>query len=393
MALELVSDNWASWPPASSPAGVASPRISFSRDLDSPTFDHHHYHHHRSDASLLDSASSPEFHFCVSRDHPDHDSSIADELFSDGFLLPLPLLPPRGGPIAAPPSHPNPTLATPTTTTTITTTTSWLLSACKYPKTPSFAGERRHPRGHGGGGHAATLSDVDRFLFENFNSLYTSRGAGGDDVDHGATAADECSSPPPPEDADPPPGVRASHRFFVSPRTSNSLLEDTRPSAASTSSSSSASTSSSTATVTQPPRRPVPDGGVPVMTFSKDPYEDFRRSMQEMVESRHVDPRGPLDWDFMEELLFCFLELNHRDVHKHVLAAFIDLAAALRRRWAPSGARRRIPAAAGTRGRRRRTRRQAEAAAAAERGGTVEWVTSPPRARLARPDPTRGCIY
>ncbi|MQL89489.1 hypothetical protein Taro_022066 [Colocasia esculenta] len=237
--------------------------------------------------------------------------------------------------------------------TAASATTSRLLSACKYPKTPSFAAERHHIAGNdrsaSASRHAATLSDVDRFLFENFNSLYTTRDNDGDDGDYSDAdaaledyLADDFYSPRP-RDAEPPPDLRASRRFFVSPGTSNSLLEETRPSAASsTSSSSSAASSSSTATVTQPPLwRPdagdlpaVPGDGVAVMTFSKDPYEDFRRSMQEMVEARHSDPREPLDWDFMEELLICYLKLNDRSVHAYVLGAFTDLVVAARRQRA-----------------------------------------------------------
>ncbi|MQM16243.1 hypothetical protein Taro_049197 [Colocasia esculenta] len=97
MALELFSESWATWPAAPSPAAGAtsSPRISFSRDLDGATSHHHHIHHQqRTDSSLLDSSSSPDFDFCVSGDRPEQEYSYAaDELFSDGFLLPVPILP------------------------------------------------------------------------------------------------------------------------------------------------------------------------------------------------------------------------------------------------------------------------------------------------------------
>jgi hypothetical protein len=39
-----------------------------------------------------------------------------------------------------------------------------------------------------------------------------------------------------------------------------------------------------------------------------------------------------VDWDFMEELLFRYLQLNDRAVHKDILRAFTDTVAALRRR-------------------------------------------------------------
>ncbi|EMS62207.1 hypothetical protein TRIUR3_09093 [Triticum urartu] len=80
--------------------------------------------------------------------------------------------------------------------------------------------------------------------------------------------------------------------------------------------------------------------GVAVVTLSVAPYEDFRRSMREMadaharVEAARVGtrPAPAVDWDFMEELLFCYLQLNDRAVHKDILRAFTDTVAALRRR-------------------------------------------------------------
>ncbi|KAG1346267.1 transcription repressor OFP14 [Cocos nucifera] len=213
-----------------------------------------------------------------------------------------------------------PTLHLPNPPNPSNTATSWLLSACKYPKTPSFAVDRDQPDDASGGARdpAATLSDVDRFLYENFHSLYNRDNDG-----------NELSSESPNYDAEPPAAatIRSSERFFVSPGTSNSILDEARPSAATSSSSSSSSYSRrSDAGPT------VLGDGVAVMTFSKDPYDDFRRSMQEMVEARHVDPRQPLDWEFMEELLFCYLELNDRSVHKYILKAFTDLTVSYRRR-------------------------------------------------------------
>lgn len=76
-------------------------------------------------------------------------------------------------------------------------------------------------------------------------------------------------------------------------------------------------------------------GGVAVVTFSVAPYEDFRRSMREMVDARQrgvLAAGASVDWDLMEELLFCYLQLNDRAVHKDILRAFTDTVAALRRR-------------------------------------------------------------
>lgn len=112
----------------------------------------------------------------------------------------------------------------------------------------------------------------------------------------------------------PPEPIRASERFFVKPGSSSSLIEEARLS-----------------TGSLPPQCE----GQAVAILSRDPDADFRRSMLEMVDARHVDPEEPLDWEFMEELLYCFLQLNDRGVHKHIVRAFTDIAAA--------GFRRRLP--------------------------------------------------
>ena len=173
----------------------------------------------------------------------------------------------------------------------INTTVDWLLSACKYPRTSSFAGHRNPASRQDGHGRdaSATLADVDRFLFDNFNSLY--------DVHD---EENEESS------------------------TSNALLETVGASASSTSSSS-----------FMAPPTPLPvEQSVAIVIYSKNPYGDFRRSLQEMVDSRHGggEDKDSLDWDFMEELLISYLELNDRGIHKHILRAFTDVAVSFRRR-------------------------------------------------------------
>lgn len=113
--------------------------------------------------------------------------------------------------------------------------------------------------------------------------------------------------------------VYKSQRFFFSsPGHSNSITESA------TSSLSSSSCSSSL------PERDngVVDGGVPIPTFSPDPYLDFRRSMQEMVEARDlVDVRA--NWEHLHELLTCYLSLNPKSTHKFIVGAFADLLVSL----------------------------------------------------------------
>jgi uncharacterized protein (TIGR01568 family) len=90
----------------------------------------------------------------------------------------------------------------------------------------------------------------------------------------------------------------------------------------------STSTSSSSSMTDETSKRAV---GVGIVTFSTDPDEDFRSSMKRMVEAHHIDASQPLDWDFIEELLVCYLKLNDKSMHKHVLTAFSDITTGFRR--------------------------------------------------------------
>ncbi|KAG4918685.1 hypothetical protein JHK85_056966 [Glycine max] len=53
---------------------------------------------------------------------------------------------------------------------------------------------------------------------------------------------------------------------------------------------------------------------------SEDPYEDFKRSMEEMVESH-----GVRDWEGLEELLTWYLRVNGKNNHGFIVGAFVDL--------------------------------------------------------------------
>ncbi|XP_026661483.2 transcription repressor OFP14-like [Phoenix dactylifera] len=137
----------------------------------------------------------------------------------------------------------------------------------------------------------------------NYNNIKTSRYVPGPASERSPRSTETLPEP-----------IRASERFFVKPGSSSSLIEEARLSVGSLS-----------------PRCE----GQAVGILSRDPDADFRRSMLEMVEARHVDPEEPLDWEFVEELLYCFLRLNDRGVHKHIVRAFTDLAAAGFRRRSP----------------------------------------------------------
>ncbi|WCJ34221.1 Transcription repressor OFP15 [Euphorbia peplus] len=53
---------------------------------------------------------------------------------------------------------------------------------------------------------------------------------------------------------------------------------------------------------------------------SQDPYIDFKKSMEEMVEAH-----GLKDWESLEELLCCYLKVNGKNNHGYIIGAFVDL--------------------------------------------------------------------
>ncbi|KAK1373036.1 Transcription repressor [Heracleum sosnowskyi] len=168
-------------------------------------------------------------------------------------------------------------------------------------------------------------SNLSSILVKNFNSLYQS-----------SSSFKLSPSSPQSNDTDTTTPdlstVYASQRFFFSsPGQSNSIIE----SATSSSSSSSCSSSS----LPERADNVVVEGGVPIPTLSPDPYVDFRRSMQEMVEARDlVDVRA--NWEHLHELLTCYLSLNPKSTHKFIVGAFADLLVSLMKPLPVEGGRR-----------------------------------------------------
>lgn len=158
-------------------------------------------------------------------------------------------------------------------------------------------------------------------LIKNFNSLY--------DGDHAflfdsATSikSSDLSTPDTDNTAADFATAFASQRFFFSsPGRSNSIVDQSSSSCSATSSSSDL-------------HAPFKHNSVVVPTYSPDPYLDFRRSMQEMVEAREhqTEDEGvkiKSNWEFLHELLLCYLALNPKSTHKFIIGAFSDLLVSL----------------------------------------------------------------
>ncbi|KAJ4895317.1 Transcription repressor OFP12 [Raphanus sativus] len=187
-------------------------------------------------------------------------------------------------------------------------------------------------------------------LINNFNLLYNDSAAAGRRISKSlidaapsstttltasiSTAADSSSSSTSLDESDnysfspdhsPPPdltAVLASRRFFFSsPGRSNLITDspDLRPLL---------NCKTATGTNTTAPR--LLTGGTAVKQYvqSPDPYNDFRRSMQEMLDA--VTVAGDVHRnEFLHELLLSYLSLNSVDTHKFIIKAFADILVSL----------------------------------------------------------------
>ncbi|XP_015867188.1 transcription repressor OFP14 [Ziziphus jujuba] len=257
--------------------------------------------------------------------------------------------------------------------TTFSSSKSFILSGCKHqPKTLSFAIDRKqhdHQEAREDS-DSATLSDIDRFLFENFKSLYIkddedkeeeiniNKKKKGNEEPHHENENQGGFLFESPRLVDPPTDLCGSHRFFVAPVLSSSLIEESRRLSLTTSSSEfdvvvsggsgSSSSTTSTGTINESASMDsnhattkedniiakevsLPDNCIAVLTYSPCPQDEFRRSMHEMIEAR-LRHHQKVDWVFMEELLFSYLNLNEKKSHKYILSAFVDLIVVLRQR-------------------------------------------------------------
>ncbi|KAG6422296.1 hypothetical protein SASPL_118862 [Salvia splendens] len=156
-------------------------------------------------------------------------------------------------------------------------------------------------------GDGGDLSDVDKSLFEDFGSLYR------EEYEEGRSV--------------PLDSLRGSGRFFVETGSSRSsrITDDMFSSSAAASPTNEASSTSEE----QAGGDLAPEDFAVLHMDAADPYDAFRQSMLEMVEAR-IDLNRSVDWKFLEELLFCYFDMNKRKSRRHILRAFVDVVVFLR---------------------------------------------------------------
>ncbi|CAJ1951185.1 unnamed protein product [Sphenostylis stenocarpa] len=183
----------------------------------------------------------------------------------------------------------------------------WVLKGCKHPRTPSLDMDKKKNIvvATNAKDDEAMLADIDRFLVENFKNLF---------LDDGEETTGNNQSKE--KDSLKLDSIRfdSSTRFDESPL---NLFTDTTTEAGS-----SWAMSEREGVEEQ---TPVPSDCLVVLANSIRPNEDFRRSMEAMVEAR-LKKCGKVDWDFMHDLLFCHMNLNQKKWHKFILSAFVDVA-------------------------------------------------------------------
>jgi uncharacterized protein (TIGR01568 family) len=150
---------------------------------------------------------------------------------------------------------------------------------------------------------ASSSSSSNSILFKNFNSLYDLHPSDDSETLNPATSPSPTATTSDddvgPKDDDLCSAI-ASRRFFPAcPGRSKSIIDSAAVAVYGIGS------------------------GVAVPTYSPDPYNDFKRSMEEMVEALGLDKRA--HWARLHELLLCYLALNSKQTHKYIISAFADL--------------------------------------------------------------------
>ncbi|KAG7551484.1 Ovate protein family C-terminal [Arabidopsis thaliana x Arabidopsis arenosa] len=74
-------------------------------------------------------------------------------------------------------------------------------------------------------------------------------------------------------------------------------------------------------------RSPCPkiDESVAMAKESINPFEDYKKSMNQMIEERYIETE-----DDLKELLRCFLDINPSPQHNLIVRAFVDVCSHLR---------------------------------------------------------------
>ncbi|KAH7853276.1 hypothetical protein Vadar_000810 [Vaccinium darrowii] len=169
--------------------------------------------------------------------------------------------------------------------TTAAAATSWQWPSCANSKTLSF----RAPGGD---------------IFKTINSAYDTTEEEEEDPDEllDSAAADPVEAVI--------SGLRTAERLFFEPGETSSILGE----------SSSKSNDVDGGQFCPEKEEEISSSTELVAMDSMDPYVDFKRSMEEMVEAH-----GLKEWEGLEELLGWYLKANGKEIHGYIVGAFVDM--------------------------------------------------------------------
>jgi len=167
--------------------------------------------------------------------------------------------------------------------------------------------------------HNTQCPSSSSMMIKNFNSIYDPTLTSNNSFSSTFFSTTTFFEPEPePQPADFATAFASQRFFFSSPGHSNSLLSKTTQ-----------HRSDGDVEKMKMSKKVAFKGSVAVATYSPDPYVDFRRSMQEMVEARPELMDVKSNWNVLHELLLCYLALNPKNTHKFILGAFADLLVSL----------------------------------------------------------------
>ncbi|MED6192174.1 hypothetical protein PIB30_007706 [Stylosanthes scabra] len=194
---------------------------------------------------------------------------------------------------------------------TTSSSSSWAWPSCHQPKTPSFRATKQIFKTYfDATATAATAMETLVLDTSDDHSFFT------DSASFSTTSVDDdYSLPSTKDDSSLETVIRGlrhrSDRLFFDPDDASSIVE-------------SKSRTTGTGTETETPAEAASSlafkDSVVLSMDSRDPYVDFKKSMEEMVEAH-----GVKDWEGLEELLGWYLKANGKTNHCYIVAAFIDL--------------------------------------------------------------------
>ncbi|WMV06989.1 hypothetical protein MTR67_000374 [Solanum verrucosum] len=175
----------------------------------------------------------------------------------------------------------------------------WSLPTCGKPKTLSFRLEKNQHNIYNSTYHLDDINDTTSYSFDDFFSEIDETSSSSTTTINGQDCIEKVIK-----------GLRLEkERLFFEPEETSSILDFQE---------------NKNISITSTNINVVDEGNiisfVPMGLDSNDPFVDFRKSMEEMVEAYEIK-----DWENLEELLTCYLKVNCKSNHGYIVGAFVDL--------------------------------------------------------------------